>query len=291
MCRFVLYRGRPIALAALLTEPENSLIHQSYASREREEPLNGDGFGVVWYVPTVGPDAALLRMITPAWSNQNLRHLARVTRSGTVLAHVRAASENLPVTETNTHPFVWGRYAFMHNGEIGGFSAIKRALLDQLGPEAYGMIEGTTDSEHLFGLVVDRLVRGAEGAPQEVLAQALAGAIADVLGLVRGAGVEEVSTLNVALSDGECAVVCRFSDGEDDDAPSLHLHTGKHYHCESGVPRLEAVEIGEHAVIVSSEALTDDPDWAVVPPNHLVVISGARDVEVRPLPAVGRADR
>jgi len=46
MCRFVYYQGQPITLSALLTEPENSLIHQSFQARERVEPLNGDGFGM-----------------------------------------------------------------------------------------------------------------------------------------------------------------------------------------------------------------------------------------------------
>jgi glutamine amidotransferase len=282
MCRFVLYRGRPIRLASLVTESENSLIHQSFASREREEPLNGDGFGVVWYAPEISPDAAQFRMITPAWSNQNLRHLARMTRSGCILAHVRAASPGLPVTETNTHPFVWGRIGFMHNGEIAGFAAIKRPLLDRLGDEAYGMIQGTTDSEHLFALFIENLLRHQTGPPQEALARALEGAVADLLSLCRGAGVEAASTLNVAVSDGESAVVCRFSDGDGSQAPSLHLHSGKHYHCRSGVPRLEPAAPGEHAVIVSSEPLTEDGDWSVVPSNHIVVVSADRKVEVRP---------
>ena len=51
MCRFTFYQGEPIRLSALVTEPEHSLINQSFDSREGEEPLNGDGFGVVWYVP------------------------------------------------------------------------------------------------------------------------------------------------------------------------------------------------------------------------------------------------
>ena len=42
MCRFVFYRGAPIRLSSLLTEPAHSIIHQSYHSKERAEPLNGD---------------------------------------------------------------------------------------------------------------------------------------------------------------------------------------------------------------------------------------------------------
>lgn len=45
MCRFAFYKGKPLFLRMLLTEPEHSLINQSFQAREREEPLNGDGFG------------------------------------------------------------------------------------------------------------------------------------------------------------------------------------------------------------------------------------------------------
>ena len=91
MCRFVLYLGQEIGVDSLVTEPKNSIIHQSYHSHEREEPLNGDGFGVAWYVP--GHDEpALFRNVTPAWNDINLLHLARVTRTRCVLAHVRAAT-------------------------------------------------------------------------------------------------------------------------------------------------------------------------------------------------------
>jgi glutamine amidotransferase len=283
MCRFVLYLGHPVALSSLITESENSLIHQSFASREREEPLNGDGFGVAWYAPAISPEAARFRMITPAWSSQNLRHLARITRSTCVLAHVRAASEGLPVTETNTHPYVHDRYTFMHNGEIAGFARIKRALLDGLGDTAYHMIEGTTDSEHLFALFLERRLREERRESHEALAHALEGAVSDVLCLLADAGVQEPSYLNLAVADGSSAVVCRYTNGPEADAPSLHWHSGKRYHCDDeGVPRLLDAEVGEHAVIVASEALTEDAEWTVVPPNHLVVISPHREVEVRP---------
>jgi hypothetical protein len=60
MCRFTLYLGPPITLGSLLTEPSHSLIKQSFQSREREEPLTGDGFGVAFYVPGRRPGAGRL---------------------------------------------------------------------------------------------------------------------------------------------------------------------------------------------------------------------------------------
>ena len=51
MCRFALYLGSELTVSRLVTEPSNSIIHQSFHNLERTEPLNGDGFGLAWYVP------------------------------------------------------------------------------------------------------------------------------------------------------------------------------------------------------------------------------------------------
>ena len=98
MCRFALYTGPPITLDLLTTRPEYSIIHQSFKSRMMKEPLNGDGFGLAWYVPEISPEPAQFRSIQPAWNNVNLLHLARVSRSPVILAHVRAATEGFGVT-------------------------------------------------------------------------------------------------------------------------------------------------------------------------------------------------
>lgn len=286
MCRFVLYIGPPIRLAELTTEPSNSIIHQSYHAREREEPLNGDGFGLAWYVPEVHPDAVLFRSIRPAWSNENLRHVARATRSHCVLAHVRAANPGMPVTHTNTHPFVWRRYAFMHNGVIAGFHRLRRALLGRLGEEAYGMIQGTTDTEHLFALFLDHMLRNADTGrapdePEDAMAAALVAAVHDVLAIQRDLGIDGPSRLNLAVADGERAVVCRFSHPESAKTNTLYLHAGKPYVGVDGTTRMEPVE-NRIAAVVASEPLSDDSDWLAVPPGEMVLINPDRTTEMRP---------
>ena len=95
MCRFTLYLGPDIRLSSLLLEPSHSLIRQSAHSREREEPLNGDGFGVGWYARELSGEPAVFRSITPAWNNRNLHNLARVVSSDCILAHVRQRGQGL----------------------------------------------------------------------------------------------------------------------------------------------------------------------------------------------------
>ena len=58
-----------------------------------------------------------------------------------VFAHVRAAYPGMPVSEQNCHPFQWGRYMWMHNGVVGGFMKIRRALLASLSDAAYDTVQ------------------------------------------------------------------------------------------------------------------------------------------------------
>jgi len=281
MCRFALYLGSPIALDTLITKPMNSIIHQSFHSHERKEPLNGDGFGVAWYVPELSPKPAVFRSITPAWNNANLASLARVTVSECILAHVRAASPGLPVTETNCHPFSHGRYAFMHNGAIGGFERVRRPLLQSLTDEAFPVVQGTTDSELMFALFLDHHRRLACHDAADAMAMALEATILHVVQATERAGVTEPSYLNLAVTDGRRAVASRFTTGPLSEAASLYVHEGKQYVCEEGVCRMVSPDVVRGAVLVCSEPLSEDPGWDPVPANHMVLVREDRSVAIR----------
>ncbi len=273
MCRFVLYLGTEITVSSLVTEPANSIIHQSFHSHEREEPLNGDGFGLAWYVPEMSEEPVLFKDVTPAWNNLNLLNLARVIQSSCILAHVRAASPGLPVIQLNCHPFSWGSFAFMHNGTVAGFASIRRTLLGRLSDEAFQSISGSTDSECVFALFADHYRRAGKGQCRtEALVTALIGAIADVEELTQEAGVEEPSLLNLAVTNGTCAVISRYISGGSQKANSLYVHSGSRYLCTDGLCRMVEPGSRNKAVIVASEPLSQDKGWKRVQPNSLVVV-------------------
>jgi glutamine amidotransferase len=281
MCRFVLYMGPPLRLGALLTEPANSLINQSFHSREREEPLNGDGFGVAWFKPSAARGPAVFHSISPAWNNRNLRSLARVVESPVILAHVRAAPRNSAVSEANCHPFQHDRHVFMHNGEVGGFADIRRDLVLRLSAESFARIEGSTDSEHVFALFLDRLAERSEPDAADAMAEAMRAAVREILVLVREHDGARPSYLNLAVSDGLAAVVTRVTtDPDPARAESLHLSQGRSYVCEGGVCRLVETEPERRSVLVASEPLTDVAGWETVAPNHLLKIRADRSVAV-----------
>ncbi|MEZ4414393.1 MAG: class II glutamine amidotransferase [Gemmatimonadota bacterium] len=277
MCRFTLYLGPPIRLSSLLLEPAHSLIRQSTHSREREEPLNGDGFGVGWYAPELTPEPAVFRSITPAWNNRNLANLARVVTAPCILAHVRAATQLSGVNEANCHPFRYGPLLCMHNGDVGGFGAVRRPLLASVSDEAFGNVFGSTDSEHVFALIIDELGRHPEallGAAR--LADAVRSAIWRVVDLVADHGDGAPSYLNVAISDGQSAVVSRFSTDTRHGPESLYVYRGELYAPDRGRGAPPEALAGGPSVVVSSERLTDDPAWEEVPANHLIVVEPDR---------------
>jgi predicted glutamine amidotransferase len=272
MCRFTLYLGPPVRLDSLLIEPSHSLILQSFRSAEREEPLNGDGFGVGWYAPDLAERPALFRSITPAWNNANLRTLAGVVASPCVMAHVRAASPGMPVSEANCHPFQRDGHLFMHNGHVGAFRSIRRHLLAGLSEEAFDVVQGSTDSEHVFAVFMDELL-AANGEEPHALAACLNRAVWRVLSLVREHGGDRPSYLNLAVTDGDRAAACRFTSDATRAPESLYLIERELY--RPVAKDLPGRRPAEHSTtfVVSSERLTDDAAWRAVEPNHILSIS------------------
>jgi predicted glutamine amidotransferase len=309
MCRFVLYLGSEISVSSLVTEPSNSIIHQSFHSHERAEPLNGDGFGIGWYAPLVTDRPAIFKDVTPAWNNMNLRNIAAVTRSRCVFAHVRAATLGLPVTFLNCHPFAWGPFAFMHNGSVGGFARMRRRLLARLSDDAFGLVQGSTDSEHVFALFVDRYRQshseptfhgksGGVGALDyadtpsgsmmadrtEAMRRAMEAAIADVESLRQECEIDEPSSLNLALTDGHGAVITRYVSRDPDTANTLYVSQGESYACAGGVCRMSTrSDERNRAVLVASEPLSENEMWERVKPNHIVTVDSRLKVRMEPI--------
>jgi len=279
MCRFTLYLGPPVRMATLLTEPSHSLILQSFQSSERPEPLNGDGFGVGWYAPRLTAEPAVFHAITPAWNNKNLQSIANVVASPCILAHVRAASAGSDVNLANCHPFAYGRYLLMHNGHIGDFRRVRRRLLEGLDDEAYDLVRGSTDTEHLFAVFVDELRRGGtdwkdeadDGEGARALGAALARTLSRILTIVNANGPGEPSFLNVAVTDGRRIAVARFADHPEEEPESLYMLAGELYEPAGRRFTQRRADDEGPSIVVSSERLTDDPRWREVPPNTLLV--------------------
>ena len=208
MCRIAAYQGPEIALARIVTRPTHSLLSQSRNATEAPTPVNGDGFGLAWYLPEHA-EPGLYRDVLPAWADENLNSLCRMVRSGLFIAHVRASTEG-GTSRANCHPFTYGRWSFCHNGQVPHFPAIRRRLEAALPDALYAQRHGTTDSEVLF---LTLLALGLDDDP--------ACALADLIPLIQPQPGDAPVRLTCVFSDG--TRLFGFRHATDGTCPSLYL--------------------------------------------------------------------
>jgi glutamine amidotransferase len=286
MCRLLAYIGSPMIIDQLLYQPKNSLVNQSINARELEEPLNGDGFGIGWYVPEVNHEPVTFVSVNPAWSNRNLRNLAPKIRTECFVAHVRAASVG-EVSESNCHPFQYKDLLMMHNGGVEEFGKIKRALRAPLTDELYNWIKGQTDSEHIFACLLNDLLadRRAPITPDCVM-DAFEKTFTHLKHLMATHGIAEPAYLNMVVTNGRFLVGTRYVTDAREEALTLYHSEGSRYVVEDGITQMKAAgEDDDQAVLVVSEKLTDDKDWTAIPPQHFVIVDRALNVRIRPIKA------
>ncbi|MGD8747789.1 MAG: class II glutamine amidotransferase [Balneolaceae bacterium] len=284
MCRFLAYKGKSVVLNDLLYKPEHSLITQSYQAEEMEEPLNGDGFGVGWYARELNPEPALFKSVSPAWNNTNLKNLSPCLASSCIFAHIRAASVG-DVAQLNCHPFQYKNFLMMHNGGIEQFGEIRRPLLERLSSERFKWLRGQTDSEYIFALFLDKLLKRTENPAPEDFRDAYKDTFGTLQTLKEKYGLHEASYLNLLITDGDNIVGTRFVMGSDKAPLSLHHSEGKKYECEDGCCCMtDTDKHHEKAILVVSEKLTDnEEDWNDVPGNHFIVVDEHLEVQFKPI--------
>jgi glutamine amidotransferase len=261
MCRLEGYIGSPILLEQLIAKPEHSLIVQSYQPREMTAGLlNADGFGVGWYHAQRDDRPFCYRNTLPIWSDVNLTSLGRYVESPCILAYVRSATPPLAVDLSNCQPFSSDRLLFIHNGFINHFhQTLYRPIRRQLCDAVYSQIHGTTDSEHLFALVLDTLARSPHLSLLEVLAQTLS----TLYSLARQLPV--YFSANIILSDGKQLVASRYANRSP--VPSLYW--------------LDSQREEAQGVIIASEPLFAG-NWNSIPENTLIHVGADRVVHCHP---------
>ncbi len=256
MCRWLAYAGPPIYLESLILKPEHSLITQSRNAHQSVTHINADGFGIGWYGAKHEP--GVYRDILPAWNDTNLKSLAAQITSPLFFGHVRATT-GTAVTRLNCHPFSHKRYLFMHNGVIGGFERVRRALVMAVDPALFPLIQGTTDSEVFFYLL---LSNGLDGDPEGAFRRT----VALVLAEMQAAGVTDRFAMTAALSDGESILALRFASAGV--APSLYYAIGVHPLDALGVRVVDA----DQACLIVSEPLDEVVEsWQEVPAGNMLV--------------------
>jgi glutamine amidotransferase len=283
VCRILAYLGEPLPVQSLLFDTDNSLVRQSYSPRMMNTFLNLAGFGMkAWDPASHRPEEPFTYRATALPSfDRNLRFISSKVASTCLVAHVRGVtySGEAVVADTNLHPFHFGgtRLVLAHNGHLRQFSRMRYALVEHVRPELARHIEGTTDSEWIYALILSQL-DDPYGLPDtRELADAVAGALR-ILRTVRAEhGIDTSSPVNLCVSSGRAVVATRLSfdygwyPPEDEmletDLPfvSLWYAIGGEYAERDGSWQMTPGEPPRSVIIASEPLTTDVSTWLEVP--------------------------
>jgi len=259
MCRLLAYLGSPVIAESLLYNHKHSLINQSYQPREMMSgTVNADGFGVGWYHAQKDTEPFTYKNTVPIWNDSNLPSLSRYIESGCVVSYVRSATLGQALDLSNCQPFQKERLLFIHNGKIDKFrQTLYRPIRSKLSDEIYRWVNGTTDSEHIFALLLNEL----QSNPGKSLEQALH---LTLLKLKELTETHNTYTLaNVVISDGNRLIASRFSVKAQ--SPSLYW--------------LQNYSTFPNSVIVASEPLFKG-NWNSFPENSILSVGEDCDIRI-----------
>ena len=262
MCRLLAYLGSPVSLEDILYKPEHSLIVQSYQPREMTSGVvNADGFGVGWYHSQKNTDPFTYRNTLPIWNDLNLPHLSRYVESKCVLAYVRSATPGQALDFANCQPFNYQKQLFIHNGYIDNFrKTLHRKIRSILSPDFYEQINGNTDSEHIFALLLSQSQINQHRPPDAALRNTL------VTLLEMAKRHQVTASANIVFSDGNALIASRFSTNAP--APSLYY--------------LKDHQNFPKSVFIASEPLFTG-NWTACPENSIISVGEDRDIQIKPI--------
>lgn len=279
MCRWLAYAGDPIFLEDVLVKPVHSLLRQSRFAEENivvgnpvipdgPFPSNDDGFGMGWYGER--PFPGVYRDLRPAWNDYNYLSLAGQVKSGLFMAHMRAAYQGL-VQRTNCHPFRYQNWLFQHNGEINDFLRIKRDIALAIAPDLFPLIQGTTDTEYFFYLL---LSFGLTEHPKTAVEKG----IQFVENLRAQHHISAPFTLTACLSDGQQLYAIRYaSHGHQ---KSLYINNEQLLLADADA----GIKLPSNALVVVSEPLSKNrAAWDAIADNSFLTVTQAGGVKVERL--------
>lgn len=304
MCRALAYLGQPVLLDHLLFQPDSALVKQTYMP-QMLNLLNLAGFGMkAWDRASRDPERPYSYASTslPIY-DRNLKALSEKIRATCVLAHIRGVHFNTEgiISQQNIHPFQFPgcRIALAHNGDLERMREMRPALLAHIRPEFARMIDGTTDSEWIYALLLSQL----EDPSRNVTAGEITQAIEKTLAVIRTEraklAIANWSPVNLFITTGTQLVAVRycfdFGCYRTDDPRlvpeasfnyhSLWYTSGREYGYYDGEWKMIGGADTADSIMIASEPLTRDiSTWLEVPEYSMIYAetrSGRPTVEIR----------
>ena len=294
MCRVVGYLGRPLLLDSVLFATDSSLARQTYSPRMMATFLNLAGFGMAaWDEQSERPEEPFLYKVTslPVF-DRNLKCLAEKVTARCVIAHVRGVtySEHEVLTQTNLHPFRFPgvRVTLAHNGHLREFGRMRYDLVGHVDPTFVRYIEGTTDSEWIYALLLSQLDDPFGNPDAEEIADATVKTLRIVREIREKHEIATSSPVNLFVSTGTCLVATRFSfdygwypEGDtmlETDLPfvSLWYTLGDEYAQRDGEWQMGPSDHPQ-SLLIASEPLTADTSRWLEAPEYSILTASLRN--------------
>jgi len=102
-----------------------------------------------------GSTATVTKKAETAALSSSFQETVQSANSHGGLLHFRWASPGLPVTDANAHPFTYQDVAFIHNGALSPYDAVKSLVA----PKFAELQQGETDSEQFFLYLLTEIER------------------------------------------------------------------------------------------------------------------------------------
>jgi len=260
--------------------------------------LNLAGFGLVaWDKNSCRPALPFIYK-TPhlPFYDSNLKNLAQKIMSRCALAHVRgvAYNEKQVISKENVHPFIFPgiNIVLAHNGILTDFIKMKYDLLKYIPPEINRYIQGTTDSEWIYGLFIAQLMERDIIAPTPAM---LIEAVTHTLKIIKKVRnehhIHSHSPINLFITNGEFILATRlvfdFGNTLENSNPvsnphaiyhslwytygdSYEFHDNKYQMCNSKK---------KSSIIIASEPLTANTTSWVEAPQSSVIVARSNEFE------------
>jgi glutamine amidotransferase len=269
MCRLYGLRAtEPTKVECTLVYAQNALMSQS--RQDMAGYSHGHGWGVAIYedhVPHIEKQA------WAAFHGEHFKRAAARVHACAVLAHIRRATVG-PAAPENTHPFAHGRWAFAHNGTIPHFDKVRPRMLDVTTSPHRDAIMGSTDSEHLFRM----LLTAIEAAPTQPLAGVVRQTLTRVIDWCHAEDPTSSIGLNVLLTDGDQFVGSRWG------RTLFYVERDGVHDCEiCGFPHIWHYPGRNYrATVVASEPISHEA-WEEVPEGSIFRIEPDMSFDIEPL--------
>ncbi|KZS87534.1 N-terminal nucleophile aminohydrolase [Sistotremastrum niveocremeum HHB9708] len=307
-------------LPKLLHHDPNDPLHTTKAEIAlRNKFFNADGLGVAWYGTTAlefgdadGPRPTLYKIVKQPLLDPNFHSICANTSTRALFAHIRFASGSTAITETNNHPFVLGRWSFMHNGSIAEFQKIKKLMSLEASDKIFeDFVKGTTDSEYLAAIVFSYVAQetgdwGLEEDHDVVLVKkCVERAISKVIEFQKSVLPQRgiplplpPNSLNLALTSGTQLLTCRFRNHPTEQPPSLYYSTtagvvlnrkypghpdGKHLESLGKGELKDPEEHGSHLIVASEPSTYDEKHWELIGKNEWVYVGVDMELKKEPM--------